>query len=94
MNLNITHGLLQTLMCHNSLWSVLCGCSLSKWLICKDENKNLNYRDFIFPFLRRETFGHPLILRSTKVAQMTVELLCPQQNLLYDDLVHFLSVCE
>lgn len=33
MNLNITHGWLQFLMCHNSLKSVLLGCSLS----CRDE---------------------------------------------------------
>lgn len=30
VNLNITHGWLQFLMCHNSLESVLCGCSLRR----------------------------------------------------------------
>lgn len=50
VNLNITHGWLQFLMCHNSLKSLLLGCSLSyrneTWVICeggKPERQNIHF---------------------------------------------------
>ena len=59
VNLDITHGRLRLLMCHNSLWSVVCGRSPKK----QSPGRLWGWKDrtLVFPFLRREMFGRVLV---------------------------------